>query len=61
METTGELLEQIVNESLRDGEVSSILKVSMVGPVPKISKPKLAEDFRPINSLGTSKSCWKQL
>lgn len=53
MSVTGHLLEQIVNESLYDGQVPDILKVSTVGPVPKKTRPKYAEDYRPINSLST--------
>lgn len=44
MSITGSLLEKIVNESLNDGEVTDILKISTVGPVPKTNRPKTAED-----------------
>lgn len=53
MEITGPLLEQIVNESLREGGVPDIFKISTVGPAPKTTRPKRAEDYRPINTLTT--------
>lgn len=51
MPIIGSLLEQIVNESLNEGDVPGVLKTATVGPVPKIPRPKQAEDYRPVNTL----------
>lgn len=53
MDVIGPTLLQLVNESLKYGEVPDIFKTSTVCMVPKITKPKVAEDYRPINMLIT--------
>lgn len=47
-----EFVGEIVNHSL-DTSMPEGLKVSTVAPVPKISQPKNAEDYRPVNMLPT--------
>ena len=47
----GETVLQLLNESLMNGEVPDVLKVSTVVPVRKVPKSVSVEDFRPINML----------
>lgn len=49
----GDVFLQLLNESLMDGNVQNIFKISTVNPAAKIPSPKTAEEFRPINSLST--------
>lgn len=53
MSVLGETLQAFTNESLNGGEVPDIYKISVINPVPKVPKPKTAEEFRPINTLST--------
>lgn len=53
MDVIGPTVLQMVNESLQDGEVPDIFKLATVCMVPKITRPKIAEEFRPINMLIT--------
>lgn len=53
MPVIGQLLQELVNESLKEGTVPDIIKMSTVRPEPKTTRPKLAEEYRPINMLST--------
>lgn len=53
MDVIGPTLLQLVNESLKEGEVPTIFKQTTVCMVPKVTRPKAAEEFRPINMLIT--------
>lgn len=53
MDVIGPTVLQITNESLRDGEVPDIFKLSTASMVPKVTRPRTAEDFRPINMMIT--------
>lgn len=53
LEITGPILEQIVNDSLGEGDFPNIFKISTIAPAPKIVIRKKAEDYRPINTLST--------
>ncbi|KAJ8912527.1 hypothetical protein NQ315_014471 [Exocentrus adspersus] len=41
----------LVNTSLESGKISSELKTSVVVPIPKVPKPKVQAEFRPVNLL----------
>lgn len=53
MEVIGPVLLQLVNESLNEGIVPEIFKLSTVCMVPKVTRANAAEEFRPINMLIT--------
>jgi hypothetical protein len=51
MEVIGGTLVDIINESLRTGQVPETWKTSVVIPIPKVPNTKKCEEFRPINML----------
>lgn len=53
MGVIGPTVLQLVNESLRDSKVPDSFKLSTVSMVPKFTRSRTVEDFRPINMLIT--------
>lgn len=49
----GELLTNIIDQSLKEGVCPSVWKISTVIPIPKVNKAIKCEDYRPINMLLT--------
>lgn len=50
-ESCGEIICEIVNESLRSGVCPNEFKISTVIPIQKISGTRKAEEYRPINMI----------
>ena len=51
VDVVGHVLVHFINTSLETGKFPSLLKTSVVTPIPKVVNPTFGHDFRPINSL----------
>jgi len=49
----GDELTEVINTSLSEGVCPATWKTSEIRPIPKVAKPKKANQFRPINLLPT--------